>query len=213
MADSKEEENVPEAESAVNEDQQSPKTHLINRDDNLKETKSECILLSSSSSALKFITMMYNEISSSSSSSETEEEEEDIIKDTTYSLQALNCNEDDNDDDDNPNQSGMNRKYGYPMVSGEIDYRDLPPPENTAAPTLSPFASLSPIGRVLHTIEELTIIESYVNKPPIGEGTSFWSHDGEYAGEVNLITVFNYRGEGLRHSWFLKLKLVIVGVS
>lgn len=213
MADSKEEENVPEAESAVNEDQQSPKTHLIDGDDNLKETKSECVLLSSSSSALNFITMMYNEISSSSSSSETEEEEEDIIKDATYSLQALNCDEDDNDDDDNPNQSGVNRKYGYPMVSGEIDYRDLPPPENTAAPTLSPFASLSPIGRVLHTIEELTIIESYVNKPPIGEGTSFWSHDGEYAGEVNLITVFNYRGEGLRHSRILKLNLAIVGDS
>ena len=211
MADSKEEENVPEAESAVNEDQQSPKTHLIDRNDNLKETKSECVLLSSSSSALKFITMMYNEVSSSSSSSETEEE--DIIKDATYSLQALNCDEDDNDDDDNPNQSGVNRKYGYPMVSGEIDYRDLPPPENTAAPTLSPFASLSPIGCVLHTIEELTIIESYVNKTPIGEGTSFWSHDGKYAGEVNLITVFNYRGKGLRHSRILKLNLAIVGVS
>jgi H/ACA ribonucleoprotein complex non-core subunit NAF1 len=73
-------------------------------------------------------------------------------------------------------------KYGYPMTKNEIDYRDLPIVEEVVE--CPDNVSLTPVGTVLHTTEELTIIESQDGHMPISEGTVLWSDEREYLGRL-----------------------------
>ena len=141
--------------------------------------------LSTASAGISLI-QLYSESSSSSSSSSDESESENLEETT----QSLDHNIDDDTEDCNNDPVGCgNRKYGYAMIAGEVDYRDLSPPKD-AGPCLPPLVPLSPIGFVLHTIEQLTIIESYPDKPTVDEGTHLWSDEREYIGEVRTISRF-----------------------
>ncbi|XP_011404032.1 PREDICTED: H/ACA ribonucleoprotein complex non-core subunit NAF1-like isoform X2 [Amphimedon queenslandica] len=134
-----------------------------------------------SSAGISLIKLYSDSSSSNSSSSESDSDEDDTT--TAQSLDHHNNDEDDTEDCNTYPVGSGNRKYGYPMIADEVDYRDLPPPGNTA-PCLPPSIPLSPIGTVLHTIEQLTIIESYPDQPTVDEGTHLWSDEREYIGEL-----------------------------
>lgn len=148
-----------------------------------KETSERQQLSSAGISLIK----RYSDSSSSSSSSESDSDDDTA---TAQSLDHHNNDEDDTGDCNTYPAGCGNRKYGYPMIADEVDYRDLPPPPEDTAPSLSPSTSLSPIGCVLHTIEQLTIIESYPDQPTVDEGTHLWSDEREYIGEVRMISRF-----------------------
>lgn len=67
-------------------------------------------------------------------------------------------------------------KHSYPMAKNEIQYRDLPPLESCDMP-FPEGAQLLALGKVSHITEQLVVIQSLPDTPPVDEGTVLWSED------------------------------------